>query len=82
MLKDTKLPFDFACMLLLVMTKNLTLQNFTQWVKRRILTFSGTVGDVYTPANVTESQFPLLSCLQELYANTSTNHPIRKTIFQ
>nr|QBP37025.1 putative coat protein [Lampyris noctiluca rhabdo-like virus 1] len=81
MLSQTHLMFIMSCTIILAMTKFLDDNNFESWMTRRILTFSGTTGDSWTPDNTSLDMYPELTQLKTLYTFLSSEHTLRKALY-
>lgn len=79
--EHTDMMLILSAVFVLSMFKNLNNSNYTPWMNRRVITFSGTVGDVYTPENVRDTTFPPLSQMQTLHQTINANHELRRTLF-
>lgn len=78
---NSNLFFIMASVMILGMTKSLTVNNFTPWMKRRIATFSEAVGDPRAVDLIADTQYPSMSLMQTLYGVLSVNQQIRRALY-
>lgn len=81
LLSKTNLIFILSCCMLLANYKNLNEANYSNWMTARVRTFSGKVGDTYTPDHLLPSQYPPLDQVVAMQGFCSANHSLRKFIF-